>query len=256
MKTNASFIRIILLITAIVLAFSCDDTGDQREETRKALGEPDDKIINDYSSFKSELWVYARRDINRVYEYRQSAAGCGGSGEWYLFRRFLASGSYAFDYELYDPPPVINHSPILSAVTGESLIIKAQVTLHPKAEVDAGVKRVDLDYRSPGDSLSTFIVMSLWDEEEQIYIGEIPGVEITENGLEYSIKAISNDSTAEWFYWSYLPAKNRFYKVEVSADSTGQVEKAGHADTTLKESDFFTLPEPGVSPGRTSPISP
>ena len=248
MKANASFIRIILLITAILLAFSCDDTGDQRKQTRDALGEPDEIITNDYASFKSELWVYARSDINRVYEYRKSATGCGGSGEWYLYRRFYAD--YHFQYTLYDPPPVITHTPIESTVPGELLVIEAQVTLHTKATVDTDVKRVDLDYRTVGDSLTTFIVMSIKDEENHIYIGEIPGDEITDKGIEYFIEATSDGQ-----HWSRLP-EDDFYPVVVSADSTDQVEKAGHADTTIKDFDYYSLPEPGASPGRTSPISP
>ena len=248
MKANASFIRIILLITVVLLAFSCDDTGDQRKQTRDALGEPDEIIKNDYASFKSELWVYARSDINRVYEYRKSAAGCGGSGEWYLYRRFYAD--YHFQYTLYDPPPVITHTPIESTVPGEALIIDAQVILNKKAEVDTDVKRVNIHYRAAGDSLTSFIVMSIKDEKENIYTGEIPGDEVTVEGLEYFIEATSDGQ-----HWSRLP-EDDFYPVVVSADSTGQVEKAGREDTTMKDSDYFTLPEPGASPGRTSPISP
>ena len=130
MKSNVSLLRIIILLIALLLAFSCDDTGDQRKQTIDAIGEPDDIIKNDYASFKSELWVYARSDINRVYEFRKSASGCGGSGEWYLFSRYYAD--YHFGYPLYDPPPVITHTSIEYAIPGKPLTIDTQVTLHTK----------------------------------------------------------------------------------------------------------------------------
>ena len=240
--------RIFFLIIALILAFSCEDTGDQREQTRKAIGEPDDIIINDYASFKAEIWIYARSDINRAYEFRKSAAGCGGSGEWYLFRRFYAD--YHFGYPLYDPPPTIIHTPIESTNPDKALIIITQVTLNEKATIDTLVKRVNIHYRTTGDTLASFIVMSVKDEEENLYTGEIPAEEVTVKGIEYYIEATSDGK-----HWSKLP-QDDFYSVVVSTESPGQVEKAGHADSTIEEYEHFSLPEPGSLPGRTTPISP
>jgi len=242
------FTRCTLLIVAVLILFSCENSGDPREKTRRALGEPDDIIQNDYASFKSELWVYARSDINRVYEFSQSSTGCGGSGEWYLNRQYYAD--YHFGYTLYDPPPVITHTPVEKAPPGVPLTIEAQVTLNKKAKTDKVVKRVNIQYCDRADTLTTFIVMSITDEEAHIYTGEIPGEDVTENGLEYYLEATSDGS-----HWSRLP-KAGFYVVEALADTLSAVSKANHTDTTRLFTDDAALPEPDTYSGRTSPVSP
>ena len=241
-----TFIRCMLLLISVLLVFSCDDSGNPRKKTRDALGEPDDIIQNDYSSFKSELWVYARSDINRVYEFRKSAAGCGGSGEWYMDRQYYAD--YHFGYELYDPPPVITHEPVVSGAPGVSLTIEAEVTLHKKAKFDQIVRRVNIHYRDTADTLTNFIVMSIKDDN--IYTGEIPGEDFTEAGIEYYLEATSDGE-----HWSRLP-ETGFYLVEASADTTSGAEKAGHIDTTRRFMDDFALPDLDTSIGKTSPVGP
>ena len=55
MKMNTPFRKVIYLFIIIVFIFSCSENDDQRAETRKYLGEPDELIINDYSSFRERL---------------------------------------------------------------------------------------------------------------------------------------------------------------------------------------------------------
>jgi len=129
MKVNASFRTIIFLITAIIVIFSCSDEGNQREKTLRAIGEPDEKITEEFGTYKSELWIYARSDINRVYRFEKSSSSCGGSSEWYL-SPYLYYADYHFGYELYNPPPTITHTPIESAVPDKAITITATVELH------------------------------------------------------------------------------------------------------------------------------
>lgn len=256
MKVNASFRTVIYLITAILVLFSCSDDGDHRESTLKALGEPDEIISNSYGTFKSETWIYAQHDIDRIYEFRKSASGCGGSGEWYMFRRFLASDyRYGGGYELHDPPPIIEHEPIESAVPGQPITITAVITLSEKKKYDEVIKGAKLHYRVTGDSLFDFVTMSVESIEDSLYSAVIPLEKVTVQGVDYYIEATSDESV--WEKWSRLPElKDNFYSIVVSPDSSGQVEKAGYVDSTIEESKQFSLPEPGKLPGRFSPVGP
>ncbi len=251
MKVNASFRRDIYLFILIVLVFSCSENKDQRGETRKYLGEPDELITSDYASFKSELWIYARSDLNIVYEFRKAATSCGGSGEWYLYMRFYAD--YQFGYDLYDPPPVIEHTPVESAPAGKSLSISTNVTLSPKAIKDTEILGVNLYFQDPGDSLFKSLAMSVGDSTT--FIGDIPAELVTVGVINYYMQATSDVS--EWKKWSRLPvSEDEFYSITISSDLTLKIRKAGYVDTSLEEPEYFSLPEPEMMPYRVSPVSP
>ncbi len=252
MKVNASFRTIIFLITAIIVIFSCSDEGNQREKTLRAIGEPDEKITEEFGTYKSELWIYARSDINRVYRFEKSSSNCGGSSEWYL-SPYLYYADYHFGYELYNPPPTITHTPIESAVPDKAITITAIVELHKpvkNVDPDKEIKEVNLQYRVTGDSLFTKVRMSI---EDSLFTEEIPAEIVTVAGVDYYIEATSDESM--WGKYSQLP-KNDFYSIAVSADSSAHLEKANYVDSTIEEFKSFSLPEPGGQPGRFAPISP
>jgi len=252
MKVQSSFRTIILLIIAIIVIFSCSNEGNQREKTLKAIGNPDNIIQEEFGTYKSELWIYARSDINRVYRFEKSSSSCGGSNKWYL-SPYLYYADYHFGYELYNPPPTITHTPIESAVAGKAITINAKVELHKpvkNVKPDKEIKEVNLQYRVTGDSLFTQVRMSI---EDSLFTEEIPDEIVTVAGVDYFIEAISDESS--WGKYSQLPKKD-FYSIVVSADSSAHLEKADYTDSTIEEFKSFSLPEPGGLPGRFTPISP
>ena len=252
MKVQSSFRTVIYLFIAINVIFSCSDDGNQREKTLKAIGEPDHKISEDYGTYKSELWIYARSDINRVYRFEKTSSSCGGSSDWYL-SPYLYYADYHFGYELYNPPPTITHTPIKSAVPGQAITITAKVELHKpvkNVEPDKEIEEVNLQYRITGDSLFTKIRMSIKDS---LFVEEIPDDVVTVAGVDYYIEATSDESS--WGKYSQLP-KDGFYSIAVSAELPTQLEKAGYEESTSEEFKSISPPEPGEIPGRFSPISP
>lgn len=233
MHTSSPFRRFILTILALMIVLGCDDGGDQRSQTERSIGEPDILLAGEYSTYKWEYWVYAQRDIDRVYEFRKTTGTCGGNSEWYLYRRYLASDPYYFDYELYDEPPTITHEPIVSAPAGKALTISATITISDQAVVDTGITGARLMYRVAGDSLTTSVGMNTETDGSSLFTAQIPAEFLTTAGLEYAIEACSNEDTETEYYWSRLPAKSsRMFFVEATESQT--VEKAGYIDTTTK----------------------
>lgn len=254
MKTSASFRIPFLLFICIVMIFSCSDDDDHRDSTFNALGEPDLKMVEDYATFKSETWVYARSDLNVVYMFRKSATGCGGSGKWYISRQYYAN-YYPFNYELYDPQPTIAHEPVVTAVPDQPILISVTVKLNEKAKFDEEIIRVNLFYRAAGDTLHGFdyIRMMIEGEQDSIYIGEIPSDIVTEQGVDYFIEATSDRTN--WNKWSNLP-EDGFFTVTVNPDLEAGVEKAGYILSTEDKRGYYTVPEPGGLPGRSLPVGP
>ena len=257
MNINTLFKKTFLLFSVLLILFSCSENTNQRESLEKSLGEPDEIITQSLSTYKSELWVYARTDINRVYNFRRAASGCGGSGEWYIAYQYYADDTYYFGYELYDPTPTITHTPIESSPPNETITISAAVTLSEKAINDTEIREVRLHYRATGDSIFdpyTFVRMSHGGYEEDTYVGEIPAEIVTETGVDYYIKATSDVSS--WEKWSYLPEEDDFYSVIVSSDSEEQTEKTGHIDSTCDVPKYISLPKPGALPEGNTSIGP
>ncbi len=255
MRVNASLKTVIYLITLILIIFSCSENSDHRAITLKALGEPDVIIPQSFGTFKSEIWIYAQWDINIVYEFQKSATGCGGSGQWYLYRRFQANDPYYGGYVLHDPPPIIEHEPIVSAIPGEEITISAVITLSKKKKYDSVIKDANLYYRVSGDSLFDTVTMSLESSEDSLYTATIPAEKVTIQGVDYYIEATSDESS--WEIWARLPeSKDEFYSIVISTDLSEPVEKSGYIETTKEEPTYFSLPEPGKLPNRFSPISP
>jgi hypothetical protein len=244
-----NFLRKALLIfLGTILLFSCSDNKDQRAQTRKALGEPDQIITQNMYSYQTEYWVYARSDINTVYEFSKSASGCGGSGEWYLGSRYYAD--YHFGYSLWDPPPTITHTPITLAPPDRGISISATVKLYKKAVVDKQVQEVDLYYRTYGDSLASFVVMACEDSSTGLYTGEIPAMNVTTAGAEYYIKATSDNT-----HWSYMPKTTGTYFLISVSDTVKYAQKSPKIFTNYQETPKLTFPVKEISTGGVSPLS-
>ncbi|MFC1551394.1 hypothetical protein ACFL6P_02395 [Candidatus Latescibacterota bacterium] len=221
------------------------------EKTVKALGEPDDKIVENLGTFKTETWVYARSDRNFVYRFEKSSSSCGGSSDWLLSPiRYYAD--YHFGYTLYNPPPTITHTPVESSKPSESITIRAQVELHKKVEnfpPDEAIIEVNLAYRASGDSLFERVMMSIVDS---LYVEDIPSNIVTTAGVDYFIEATSDQSS--WHKFSSLPVGS-FYTVAVS-DTVTVAGKASHPDISGDGLNDNPPVDPGALPGRFSPISP
>ena len=256
MKPTASIRTVFLLMTMVIVIFSCSDSGNQMQKTRDAIGEPDEIIPYDMGSFKSEMWVYARADYNFVYQFEKSASNCGGSSDWLLSPRRDFAEYYG--YELYNPPPTITHTPIESAKPFESVTIRAQVVLHKPIKnlrtghehpPDEGIIVVNLVYRASGDSLFERVMMSIADS---LYVEDIPSDVVTTAGVDYFIEATSDQSS--WRKFSFLP-EGAYYTIAVS-DTVTVAGKAAHPDISGGEFNDNSPVDPGALPGQFSPISP
>lgn len=265
MKKTLAFIASFAAVIAVVLVFSCDDQGDQREITLRALGEPDLLFNYEYSTFEVEVWVYPRRDLNLVYEFRRTVGACGGSGEWYIYQRDYAydpTGYGIFTYELYDAPPTIVHQPIVSAPAGHPLTISAVVVLSDKVTnppkgltpEDTEITGVKLLYRVAGDSVATEVNMSTDAGSNSVFTAQIPAEMVTDRGVEYCIQACSNADKTVSYHWSRIPElKNTFFLVQ-GASADMPVEKAAKAVIGGAGLVFGNPPGPGA-PFQISPIS-
>jgi|GEM_PF-3006581 hypothetical protein len=251
MKPTASLRTVYLLMTMVIVLFSCSDTGDQMEKTENALGEPDDKIVENMGTFKTETWVYARSDRNFVYRFEKTSSSCGGSSEWMLSPiRYYAD--YHFGYTLYNPPPIITHTPVETSKPSDSVTIRAQVELHKQVEnfpQDETIIEVNLAYRASGDSTFTRVMMSIVDT---LFVEDIPSDVVTTAGVDYFIEATSDQSS--WNKYSKLP-DDEYYTIAVS-DTVTAVGKAAHPDVSGGEFNDISPIDPGTLPGRFSPISP
>ncbi len=230
-----AFRQVILVLTALLLLFSCSSEGDKRKAVRDDYGEPDLIVPSEFAGMKIEVYVYARKDINRAYEFRKTVSSCGGSGKWYVYRMYYAD---YLGYELYLPPE-IKHTPVESAPPGEKIIISAEVT------DDEEVVSVTLYYRVAGDE--EFLAVRMTASENNIFSATIPAEVVITEGVEYYIEANDEEHSSE------LPKKG-VYTVAVSSKEKAVVYKP--AETSAGIILPSSLHEPGEIFNNTSPVSP
>ena len=231
---NSSFRSVVLLIIAVILLFSCSSNTDTRKDIKEEYGEPDFIQKSEFAGLKYEIYVYARKDINKAYEFRKTTSGCGGSSEWYLYSVYYAD---ALGYALYLPPQ-IKHTPIKSAPPVTVIPIKAEVT------DDEQVENVTLHYRVTGQEDFYEISMS---GDKNMYSTEIPVEAVTVDGIEYYIEASDGEHTSK------LPEEG-YYQITVSTAEKNIVEAP--SETTSKVILPSLLPQPGDVLSNTSPLSP
>lgn len=225
------------MVTAIVLIFSCSKDTDKRKMVKEMYGEPDDIIFSVYGSFKSELYVYANRNINRAFEFQQSGSGCGGSGQWYIYTTFTAE---YLGYTLY-LPPYITHIPVQTVNPDESVNITATVA------DDVEVISVYLFYRVKGKENYFSVTMAA---ENNIYTAVIPVEAVTDAGIEYFIEAHDDGHKTQ-------SPEEGFYTIAVS--ETGTSEKTTDSLSPVTTPRFVSpsiIPELGKMYDNISPLSP
>ncbi len=251
MKPTATFRTILLLMTMIVIIFSCSDNDDPMESTLKNIGEPDDKIVENFGTFKTELWIYARCDYNFVYRFEKSNSSCGGSSEW-LLSPYRSYADYHYGYSLYNPPPTIIHTPAISSESSEPVVIKAQVKLHEPVgnfPPDEGIIEVNLAYRAHGDSLFEKVLMSV---DDSLFVESVPSTIVSAPGFDYYIEATSDRSP--WHKYSQIP-EDGYYTVAVSDSVSGAIY-ADEPDIWKPKNLGKIAVDPEKQSGQYSPISP
>ena len=175
----------------ILIAFSCSSEKDMLEEVKKNFGEPDLIEEGGSGSYKYKHFIYLNKNINKIYVFRKSAPGCGGSGDWYVETVLYAS----YYYELYEPP-TIKHAPVVTAPAGKPITITAEIT------DDEQVVDVDLFYRTTGTADTTALVMTV---AENIYTTVIPSESVTSAGVEYFIEASDGSHVTKLPAFGYFP---------------------------------------------------
>ena len=238
MKNNRAFLPAILF-SALLLLFSCSGDGDKRKDVKEEYGEPDDIITGGWGGIKVERYIYRNSEINRVYEFRKSASGCGGSSQWYIDRVYYAD---YLGYILYSPP-IITHTPVETSPPGQKILVVAEVT------DDITVQKVTLYYRKSGQEEFIAAIMSVDESKENTYNSEIPADTVSSDGVEYYIEAEDDEG-----YTSLLP-KDGVYTIAVSATAK-TISKASTPSTSGTHSLHSPLPEPGSVPHNLSPVSP
>lgn len=225
----------MLVLMALILVFSCSDSGDKRGAIKEELGEPDEIVESEYAGMKAELYVYARKDINRTYEFRKTTGGCGGDGDWYVYRMYYTN--YIFpNIELY-LPPTIKHEQVLTAPPSVRLSVSAIIT------DDVEVVTATIYYRVKG--IDDFQSTRMTGGEDDIYSAMIPAEFVTTAGLEYYIEATDGG------YSTNLPAKDTFF---VTVAEGGQVETGELIISKRPTVPVFNSPD--FMSGDTSPLSP
>ena len=200
-----------------------------REGVVEALGEPDDIESGGSGVYKYELYYYLNKDLNRVYEFRKSASGCGTEGNWYVESIWYAD--YHFNRDLYEAPE-IEHEEIESAVSGQALKITAIVT------DDEHVTSVDLFYKSIDDPDSLLVTKNM-AVADSIYSTTLPASVMVPPGIDYYIKATDNDDHS-----SRVPsANNDYYTIKISEDSVDKIAPANKAINLKKKTADELLPD-------------
>ncbi len=248
MKRFIPLLTVLAIGFSIIALFSCSDNDDPREACRKTLGEPDDYEYEEYAGYEIERWAYPRTDWNIVYVFQKSTSNCGGESEWYIARQYYAS---YVGYELYDPPPIIEHTPVTSAPAQKQINTTAVVTINPDAIQDTQILEVKLFYRSVGDTLFERTIMSPVDS---LYSGSIPANYVTEGGVEYYISATSD--ITNWGKCSFLPkTEGKYVTVEVPGEGNGEVT-TGEPIKVVPKTAIPPQLDSSTFSGEISPVSP
>ncbi len=225
----------LLMLVALTLLFSCSDDKDKRKVVKEEYGEPDYTQSYTYAGMKSEIYIFARKDINRTYEFRKTVSGCGGSGKWYIYRWYYTT-YYDSTIELYLPPE-ITHEKVVTAPEGQRLAISAQVL------DDEEVVSVTLWYRQAGQE--EFFSVRMTSSENNVYTASIPEDFMTGDGVDYLIEAWDEGHA------TYMPETGS-YSVSVTeaakAVSYGDVESSAFSG---ERREF----EVGLPAGEYSPLS-
>ena len=249
MKRRTPLFTVLTIGIILIALFSCSDEGNPKEKARQSLGEPEEIQYEEFAGYQIERWVYPRTDWNIIYEFQKSSASCGGSSEWYISRQYYASW---WGYDLYDPPPVIEHEPVTSAPPGKQIYINTTVTVNPKAVQDTQVQEVKLFYRAAGDSLFESMIMA---PQDSMYTGDIPAHFVNEKGVEYRIAATSDISI--WDKYSFMPAhQDSVFRIEIPGAGAGEVTTLGETLITIPKVAVPVQLEPGMLSGRSSPVGP
>ena len=169
-----------------------------------------------------------------MYEFQKTASGCGGSGQWYIYRVYYAD---YLGYMLYMPPQ-ITHTPILSAPPGEKISMCAEV-IDDEIVVD-----VTLYFRVVGQEDFQSHKMT---GTEGTFCADISAETVTASGIEYYIEAKDEEHASQ------LP-ENGFYTIIVS--STGKVVVKGSSESSPNRIRPSSELSPGEMSNDFSPVSP
>ncbi|MBT4483279.1 MAG: hypothetical protein HOC71_06340 [Candidatus Latescibacteria bacterium] len=245
LKTNSGPRTIVVfMLTAVILLFSCSDSEDKRNTVLDEYGEPDTIIESEFAGLKSELYVYARRDVNRAYEFRKTAGGCGGSGQWYVYRAYYADNLYYSGIVLYTAP-ALSHSQVISAPPGEKIPITAEVI-----DNESLLTEIKLYYRTLGQEEFTVVEMPIYEGSCN---SEIPSAAVTTEGIEYYIEQSYYIEIYDKTHISKIPEK-KYYTIDVT-EAAEKIVK-GPMETTGKILLPSSLLETGKIFNNTSPVSP
>ena len=234
---NRGYLRAIVAILFVLILFSCSDEKDMREGVIDAYGEPD--VIDEGGSgaYKWMLYVYLHKDINRVYEFRKSAPGCGGEGQWYVENVYYSD--YHFNYELYQPP-VIQHSPVVTAPSGKPVTITAIIT------DDEQVLTADLFYKAVGTQDSVAVEMTV---SESVYSAVIPAEVVTQTGVMYFIESSDGEHTSQ------MPPDG-FFTITVTSGEAESAKVYADPVTSSPKNLPSDITAPNDAFDRQSPVSP
>lgn len=234
-----------VIAISLLIILSCSKNNDMRDGVIKNYGEPDLIEEGGYGTYEWMRYVYAKRSVNRVYDFQKSASGCGGSGEWYIYS--FGYADYLGLYPLYSGA-TITHSPILSASAGDVLIINSTLS-----DPDHLVKDYNLYYRVPGAEDFQVNQMALSDEDTDYtkFFATISGEEMTTAGIEYFIEMDYYIPFYDKLYVERLPETGVF-TVEVTGSGAKPV--TGSPQTTYRP--VYHLEDGAGAAGGTSPVGP
>ena len=234
-----------LLSLFLLLIFSCSSDEDKRKSVRSYWGEPDFIETSEYGTMDSQYYIYARSDINSVYEFRRASPGCGGSGEWYVYQVWYAD---YLGYELY-MPPAVTHTPVVSAPVAQDLQLSAVITDGLNTDVDS----VRVYYRTVGQKTFTSANMTQQETPVNTYIVTIPGASMISAGIDYYIEIKYIFVTYEKEYTMQVPEVG-YYTITISP--TSKVIVASPPGPVIEYKKQVQIPERNNSSFRLSPISP